>query len=342
MSDALVVNGRFLQGPQTGLQRTARSLLDALRERGLDVQVVAPAGVGDPRVSRTTWSPPGRLGQHVWEQGVLPAIAGGRRLLSLANTGPVLARRGVVMVHDLAPLVGPQWFARPMRLYVEIALAAARRAERVLTVSDQVAGELDDAGVRSDLIRIVRPAIDPSFQRASPDAVNEVRRRFDLGRPYLLLVGWADPRKDAATAVEAHRRSLGHVPHLLVLVGRAHPAFRPVRLPYVPSVRQLDYVTDEQLRALLTGAAALVYPSRYEGFGLPPLEAWACGTPALVSDLPAIRESTRGGAVYLPPGDVDRWAAAMAAALADGVPVPEPSGWGWEDAARQLVDALPA
>jgi glycosyltransferase involved in cell wall biosynthesis len=90
----------------------------------------------------------------------------------------------------------------------------------------------------------------------------------------------------------------------------------------------------------MTGAAALVYPSRYEGFGTPPLEAWACGTPALVSDIPVLRESTEGRAVYLPAGDVDAWADAIAAAVRGEIATPAPATRTWADAGRELVAAL--
>jgi glycosyltransferase involved in cell wall biosynthesis len=129
-----------------------------------------------------------------------------------------------------------------------------------------------------------------------------VRNAARPGRPYVVLVGWADPRKDLALAVAAHGpSSRPGRPHDLVLVGRPHPTFAPVQVPDLPSVRRAGYLPDGGLQALLTGAAALLYPSRYEGFGLPPLEAWACGTPALVSDVPVLRETTGGQGVLLRP-----------------------------------------
>ena len=94
--------------------------------------------------------------------------------------------------------------------------------------------------------------------------------------------------------------------------------------------------------AHFSGAAALLYPSRYEGFGLPPVEAMACGTPALVSDLPAVREATAGGAVYLPAGDLAVWADALRSALQGALTPGSPPPWTWEDAGRALADLLGA
>jgi glycosyltransferase involved in cell wall biosynthesis len=331
----LVVNGRFLRAPATGLHRAGRSLLHAARDGGLDFEVMAPTGVDDDLVDRLLPAPPGRGSDHLWEQLVLPVHTRGRPVLSVANTAPLASRHGIVWVHDLAPLVGPQWFSRTMQVYGHIVLAAARRAEHVLAPSQQVADELTGRGVTAP-VTVLRQAVEPEFVAAGADEVQRSRERFGLDRDYLLFVGWADPRKDVATAVAAHRVVAARRPHDLVLVGLQHRVFRPVAVPPLPTVRQVGYVDETSLRALLTGATALLYPSRYEGFGRPPLEAWRCGTTALVSDVPAIREATLGRATYVPPGAVGAWADAIEAALAGSVPVPEPDPWTWAQAAQQL------
>jgi glycosyltransferase involved in cell wall biosynthesis len=337
----VVVNGRFLRGTPTGLHRVGRSLLDAMREAGLEATVVAPSGVDDPRVDETWGAPGGTAGDHLWEQVVLPRRAGDRVVLSLANTAPVLARRGVVLVHDLAPLVGPQWFAPRMRAYARLVLTAARRAEAVLTVSHVVADELRANGVTAP-VTVVHNAVDDGVTAPPPPDVDAALDRLAVRRPYVLFVGWADPRKDVGTAVAAHRLAARTDPHRLVLTGLAHRNFAPVVVPDLDTVLRPGYVDDADLRALLAGASALLYPSRYEGFGTPPLEAWACGTPALVSDIPVLRESTEGRATYLPVGDVAAWAAAIGAAVRDEVTAPTPSVRRWSDAAQDALSALAA
>lgn len=336
----MIVNGRFLAATPTGLHRTGRALLDAARARGAALEVWAPRGVVDHRIDRHLAGLPGRLGAHAWEQVALPWHAHARPVLSLANTGPVAARTGLVMVHDLAPLVGPSWFAGSMRWYARTVLAAARRAVRVLTVSRVVADELAAAGVAPHRVAVVRPAVDALFRPAADDQVAGVRERLGLQGDYLVLTGWADPRKDAATAAAAHVEAARDRPHTLVLAGREHPTFAPVQLPAAPSVMTAGFVGEDDLVALLTGAAGVLYPSRYEGFGLPPLEAWACGTAALVSDLPVLRESTQGRGTYLPAGDVGAWRDGIVALLERRVPVPAPPAWTWDDAAAQLLSAI--
>lgn len=336
----VVVNGRFLRATPTGLQRVARQLVGALRAAGQPVEVLAPPGIDDPLVDRTLWAPAGRVGDHAWEQLALPLAAGRRTVLSLVNTAPVLAASSVVMVHDLATVVGPQWFRPEMRFYGRLTLATARRATAVVTPSRQVADELVRAGVRAERVHVVPNAVGPDFRPAAPEAVADVRRRYGLHRPYVVHVGWADPRKNVAMAASAHRAVVGELPHDLVLVGGQHRNFAPVVPPEGDGIRPVGYVPDELLPALLTGADALLYPTRYEGFGLPPVEALACGTAAVVSDVPAVREAAGASARYVDPDDAPGWAEALRAVLRGEHRAGPPPTRTWADMAADVVAVI--
>ena len=158
-----------------------------------------------------------------------------------------------------------------------------------------------------------------------------------------MLIGWSDPRKDAATAAAAHSRVIAAgEEHQLLLVGGSHPSFAPVAVPQLSSIRRVGRVPDDDLVALLSGAEVLLYPSRYEGFGLPPLEALACGTPAVVSDIPVLRETSPAEIRREPVGDVDAWSAALSDGLNQRLARPRPPTRTWAAAGRQLVAALPA
>jgi glycosyltransferase involved in cell wall biosynthesis len=261
-------------------------------------------------------------------------------VLSLANTSPLAALHSAVVVHDLAPIIGPQWFVPSMKLYANLVLKGAQRADRVLTVSDAAAADLVEHGIPRSRIRVVRSVVDPSFAPQPEADVAALRAREGLDRPYALVVGWADPRKDTRTAVAAHLDVVQRVPHDLVVIGREHVTFAPVELPEAPSIRRLGFLSDADMRALMTGAEVLLYPSLYEGYGLPPLEAWACGTPAIVSDIPSVREATQGLARMVQPGDVPAWSAALEEALRDGLPVPQPAARTWADAGSELRAAI--
>jgi glycosyltransferase involved in cell wall biosynthesis len=338
-STSYVVDGRFLASRPTGLHRVARSFVAAARESGVDLEVWAPSGTTDPLVDRLIRCPGGRVGGRIFEQLVLPVAARRRGLWSLTNTAPLLAP-DVVVVHDLAAHVGPQWFARSMRAYAAAVLRGARRARQVITVSDAVRRELVDCGVDADRVVVVAPSVDARFRPATAERIAAMRERFGLSHQYTLVPGWADPRKDVATAVEAHRQVAADLPHDLVLVGEPHPTFAPVRIPDAETIRRLGHVGDDDLVALLSGADVLLYPSRYEGFGLPPLEALACGTPAVASDIPALRESTAGTVRLVAPGDIDGWSAALRDGLTGGLSCLSPPSRSLQAVGRQLADAL--
>jgi glycosyltransferase involved in cell wall biosynthesis len=321
------------------MHRVAGALVDAALARGLDAELLAPPGVTDPRVARHVWAPRGRLADHVWEQVSLPAAARGRPILSLLNTAPVLPRRAATMVHDLGFRVR-EWHASGHWAYGATVMASARRAAVILTPSHAIAAELAQAGFDARRISVVRPAVDERWRRREPDAIDAVRARFELQRPYCLMVGWLSPRRDAGTVVAAHARLVRDVPHDLVLVGTGSPTFRRVELPDLPSIRVLGYVEDDELAALMSGASACVYPSVYEGFGLPLVESLACEAPTIASDLPVLREATGGAAHFVAPGDVPAWEAAIRAAMAGKLRCGPAPKWSWDDAAGQLLEAL--
>jgi glycosyltransferase involved in cell wall biosynthesis len=335
----LVVDGRFLTVKATGLHRVARSFVAAAKDAGVDLEVWTPGACRSPLADRALHVPNGRLGGRLWEQVVLPTAARGRTIWSLTNTAPLL-RPGVVVVHDLAASVGPQWFAGSMRLYARSVLAGARRAEGVITVSHAVRDELIGHGVRADRIAVVSPAVDARFRPAAAGDVDRLRISLGLRDDYAVMVGWADPRKDVATAVAAHERTVREHPHDLVLVGSGHPTFAHVAEPRGERIKVVGHSSDDDLVTLLTGAKVLLYPSRYEGFGLPPLEAMACGTPAVVSDIPALRESTAGNARLVAPGDVEGWAEALRDGLRGALRPASPPQRSWKSVGAELAAAL--
>ncbi len=288
-----------------GVGRYARCLLSALEEsaRGEIVETHEPR----PRRVVAYHSP--------WLDGAL-----------LRSPVPM-----VVTLHDLIPLKRRGEYLRS-GLRFKLRYLAAQRAVRVIVPTRAVA---DDA-VRTlqipvERIEVIGQAAAPSLRPRSDDEVAEVRKRFALPDQYLLWVGGLqspDPRK----RIQALARAKRSMP--LVLVGAAGRWAHEL-----PDVMLTDRVSDDELAAIYTGAHALVFPSDDEGFGLPPVEALACGTPVAACDVPAVRE-VLDGRIEL--SAIDDLEGLIRTAEAARRPAPEPITWTWEDAAAATWDVYEA
>ena len=244
--------------------------------------------------------PPRRLAHragHLWEQALLPAQAAGAQLiLSPANLAPAASRRNVVVIHDAAALRHPEAYSGAFVAYHRRILPLlARRARLVLTPSTFSRQELVEVlGADPERVVVVPEGVDGRF---TPDADSApARRRHALERPYALVVGTASDRKNLA-ALEPVARALGTHGVELVLAGSDRGYLRGV----VPGVRRLGYVAEELLPGLYAGARVVVMPSRYEGFGLPCLEAMASGVPLVAARAGALPETCGDAALLVDP-----------------------------------------
>lgn len=303
----LILNGRA-RGRVTvrGVERWAREVIPrllALRPERY-IAIDPPPGFAD-------W--PGQA----WEQLVLPARAWRRRaalVFSPANLAPALWPRNVVVVHDVAVLRNPRAYSRPYReWHARVGLECARRALRVVTVSEFSRAELVAlAGLDPDRVVVIRGGVDARF---SPSADHErVASRYGLDRPYVLTVGTADRRKNLSVLDETARR-LDGIGMQLVWAGAARQHIRAT--PALDSLRALGYVTEPDLPGLYAGARAFVLPSLYEGFGLPCIEAMACGTPVVASDRAGLPEACGDAALLVDPREPRAVAEAVLRAVTD-------------------------
>jgi glycosyltransferase involved in cell wall biosynthesis len=289
----IVVNVRTLRTHATGVQRYTQEVVSRLRD---DVEPIAPGGAVH-----------GMQG-HLWEQTVLPARLGGRLLWSPANTGPWWVDRQVVTVHDAAPLDHPEWFASKFaRWYGFVLPRLLSSARRIITVSEFSRVRLvDHAAAVATRIDVIPLGIGHEFRPVDDSAVAELRRRRRLPDDYVLAVGSLQPRKNLARLLVAWERLRPRFPDTLLVVAGARfdDIFGSAGFDRLPRrVLLLGYVDDAELPALYTGARALVHPSLYEGFGLPLLEAMACGTPVVTSAGSAMAELADGAAELVDPRD---------------------------------------
>jgi glycosyltransferase involved in cell wall biosynthesis len=300
-SAPIVLNARFLQQEVTGVQRYGREMLARL---GGLVEAIGP----DDHLSA--------VGGHLWEQFSLPARCRGRILWSPGNTGPLSLRAQVVTIHDAATLDHPEWFSRKFALWYRFLLPRlARRVRQVITVSEFSRQRLVElCQVAPERIAVVPNGIDARFRPMPEEEAALFRRRHGLERPYLLYVGSLEPRKNVARLLEAWTQA-GWREGELVLAGAAGNVFRHRGFTALPAgVRLWGRVAEEDLTGLLGAAAGFVFPSLYEGFGFPPLEAMACGCPALVSNTASLPEicgpafdpaTGAGSALYVDPLSVE-------------------------------------
>ncbi len=326
-----------LLGARTGVGRYVEHLVASLSELdGLDLVATAftlrgagglPAAV-PPGVAVRHRPAPARLLQAAWRRGGLPPVEWlTGRLDVFHGTNFVLPPRrragGVVTVHDLSYLRFPETVTAASLRYRELVPRGLRRAAVVLTPSEAVAAEVrSEYGLADDRVLATPLGVDTAWSQAAPAEPAWLAQQ-GLPERYLLFVGTVAPRKGLPALLRAlrlaHDADPGTPP--LVLVGPPGwgPALETAALP-AGAVVPAGYLDTADLRRLVAGAAALVYPTVYEGFGLPPLEAFAAGTPVVASDLPVIREVTGSLATLVPVGDDAALAAALAAAAADRDP----------------------
>lgn len=321
-----VVNGRFLGRPVTGVERVARELVRALssqlleEERGNAVEhaapvVVTPSLVADPdgprflTQARASWVRPG----HLWEQLVLPFAYPGTPLLNLANSAPLLRSGQVLFVHDAAVLDIPDCFRPSYRALHRTLLAGVTRLTdaTICTVSDFSAERLaHHVPGLAGRVRVVSPGID-HVHRIDPSG--GLRERYGLEPGGFVLAVASAARHKNGRLLAAAADGIAALGLKIAVVGdRSSSAFSAMQSAAAPHVVHLGYVDDPSLRSLYEAAFAFVYPSLYEGFGLPPLEAMALGCPAVVSRIRPLTDNCAAGALQIDPHDPRDLVAALA------------------------------
>ena len=236
--------------------------------------------------------------------------------------------RSVVVVYDLSFRRFPQFFEERARTYLErLVPESVAAASRVVTISESSKRDIvAELGVAEDRIVVAEPGVDHArFGPAAPDAVAAARARHGLPEQYLLFVGTIEPRKDVSALLRAFellppatRRA-----HPLVLVGGrgwlADETMAEVeRMAAAGDVVWTGYVSEADLPAIYSGASLFVFPSVYEGWGIPVVEAMACGTPAITTTSSSLPEAAGDAAVLVEPGDLEALARAIERVLGDG------------------------
>jgi glycosyltransferase involved in cell wall biosynthesis len=274
MGSRVVVNGRFLTRRVTGVERYGREVLRCI---GGQYRVEGPARALN-----------GVMG-HAWEQFILPRkLNAGSILWSPANTGPLTVRDQALTVHDLSPLEHPEWFRKRFAVWYRLFLPVLiKRVRHVFAPSEYVKQKIMKR-FEIDKVIVTPNGVDLSvFHPGAQQSTHELPER------YVLFVGSLEPRKNLRALLQAwHEIQDDFKAPWLIIAGTHGRVFKHVELSHtIERVRFLGYVEDESLAGLYAGAALIVLPSFEEGFGLPALEAMACGTPVIVSNGGALPET---------------------------------------------------
>ena len=316
LSHPLLGIGNYIQGSLGGLAETAVA-------RGHEVVAFAPTSMRGPGrirealagidVELRTWPLPfSHALRTAWSAAGRPAaerLLGAFDVLHFSDWMYPPQRAGVraTTVHDLVPLHHPEWTTpRTRSMHGRKYRNAAATCDAIFVNSAFTGRDVERTlGVAAERIHVARPAPKAVFRPDGPAA--------DLGAPYVLTVATLEPRKNLQVLVEAHRLLGGEL--ALAVVGAEGWGEQP--LLDGAGIRRLGFVTDDELARLYRGAAAVAYPSRFEGFGIPVIEAMACGVPVVVSSHESLDEASGDAALRADPDDPGAWAAALERAVAE-------------------------
>ncbi|HEY8027985.1 MAG TPA: glycosyltransferase family 1 protein [Gaiellaceae bacterium] len=314
----VVVDVAPLSHPRTGVGNYIRGSLQGMTAAGADVIAFAPASASGRRLiedsldgvdvqRRLPVIPAAHALRTAWSRAGFPSVERFTGELDVFHFGDWMyppQRAGIrsTMIHDLVPLHFPDWVHRRTRRMHGAKYRHVARACDVVIVNSEFTGDdvATTLGVDRDRIHVAYPGVDAAFTPEGPKAHGE----------YVLAVGTLEPRKNLANAIAAAQR-LGV--ELRVVGARGWGGIEVQGA----GVTWLGYPSDDELPALYRGAAAFVYPSRFEGFGIPVLEAMACGTPCVVSSHPSLDEASGDAAVRADPDDSEGIAAAIEKARAE-------------------------
>lgn len=349
----IVINARFLTQELRGVQRFAEQICLALKQLRDDVVFVSPHGIQMHESAKALdVQCVGRHSGHLWEQLELPRYLrrhGNPLLISLCSTAPLLYSNQISTHHDINYVRHPESYTRTFRLlYRTMTPIMLARSKSLLTVSSFSKGEISQFYKYPEKkIFVVPNAVSGAFHPGP--APKELQ---DKQPDYLLAVSSPSAHKNFSRMIQAFLLLRGHDDLQLRIVGGASGIFSDDNLQRLasrdPRIRFLGRLSDAELISQYQGATAFVFPSLYEGFGIPPLEAQACGCPVLAANAASIPEVLQASALYFDPLDVCHMAAAMERILTD-IPLRQSlrrrglnnvARFSWEESARQVSQRI--
>lgn len=304
-----VVNGRYLTQKATGVHRYAFEICNKLHKMGVDFHVAVPKEIHPDYKFSFKVVKCGSFNTHLWEQISLPRYLksiGSPLLISFTGCGPLNYSNQIMTIHDVSHERYPEWFSKNYyRFYHYMMPRIGKKAHAVLTVSEFSKKEIvDTLGINAEKIHVVHSNV-PFHNKPSKEEVLSFTRNPEAER-YILAVSSMDPRKNFVRLVEAFDK-IKDKSVKLYIIGMSFKAFNTPDLQKLigENVHLPGYIPDEKLQTMYQNALLSVYPSLYEGFGLPPLESMTYGCPVINSDIPALREVSQDAALYVDPYNIE-------------------------------------
>jgi glycosyltransferase involved in cell wall biosynthesis len=342
----IYVNARFLTHEVTGVERYSREISRRLVELRDDLVFLVPPGLRDESLDDIlTVRTIGTASGHRWEQFDLPRYLrrqGSPLLLSLMNTAPVTYRNQISTKHDITYVRFPQSYSRSFRTFYRFMVPLAlKRSRAVITVSEFSRTELQSYYlVKPEKIHVVSAAAGSEFVPSDP--LNPE------GEPYLLALSSPSAHKNFDRLIEAFHVANFSEPVTLKIVGGQSKSLQGTGQAVGDRITFLGRLSDREVIDLYCNATAFVFPSLYEGFGIPPLEAQACGTPVLASNPSSIPEVLGGSALYFDPYDIDSIASSMERIIRDSTlrhqlaadGLRNVARFSWTDSAQKVSDLI--
>jgi glycosyltransferase involved in cell wall biosynthesis len=306
----IIINARFLTQSITGVQRFAVEICRELRKLDSEILFVSPHNIvhSDLAEEFAVKIVGKRIG-HYWEKIELPNYINRHHmdalLVNLCNSAPLFYRKQIVTLHDVAVYKNPSWFSKLfVILYKLMSPIIVKNAKRIITVSQFS---------KDEIVRFLR--VDPD----KIDVISNSVSHFHVSAPttpplingkYILCVGSVEPRKNLIRLLKAFSL-INTIEYKLVVVGGKNKLFNGLSLDTELNDDTLDniiftgYVSDDELINLYSNAIAFIYPSLYEGFGIPPLEAMKFGCPTIVSNISSLPEICDDASLYVDPFSVE-------------------------------------
>lgn len=303
-----VVNGRYLTQKATGVHRYSFEICNKLHEMGVDFHVAIPKEIHPDYKFKFKTVTCGSLSTHLWEQISLPRYLksiGKPLLISFTGCGALNYDNQIITIHDVSHERYPQWFSKNYYRYYHFMMPRiGRKAHTILTVSEFSKAEIvDTLHLDANKIHVVHSNV-PFHTKPSADEILNYTPSADNER-YIIAVSSMDPRKNFIRLAKAFKE-IDDKSVKLYIIGMRFKAFNTPDLEGLigDNIHLPGYIDDDALQKMYQNALLSVYPSLYEGFGLPPLESMTYGCPAIVSDIPALREVSEDAALYIDPYDI--------------------------------------